>query len=220
VDVQGSTRHSISFNVAPNWTWYQYACITSSRVSDESKLCCGREIGFGQAVSYEIHRSNERGNLAFSHYGGTKKEQEASNLRGFPKIACFHKNDPYLLPFMEEVLDMVARHEVYLFLYGFLGYHHITITLEDMYKTAFITDSGMFVWIVMPFGLKNVPPTYQWTMSTTFREYLGMFMKLFMDDFSVFNDLKMHLAKFCLCFDKCWKFSISLNIEKCIFWSI
>jgi len=62
---------------------------------------------------------------------------------------------------MEEVLDMVARHEVYLFLYGFLGYHHITITLEDMYKTAFITDSGMFVWIVMPFGLKNVPPTYQ-----------------------------------------------------------
>jgi hypothetical protein len=60
---------------------------------------------------------------------------------------------------MEEVLDMVAGHEVYLFLDGFSSYHHIIITLEDRYKIAFITNSGMFVWIVMPFGLKNVPPT-------------------------------------------------------------
>jgi hypothetical protein len=54
----------------------------------------------------------------------------------------------------------------------------------------------------MPFGLKNVPPTYQWTMSMAFCEYLGVFMKLFLNDFSVFNDLKTYLAKLWLCF---WK---------------
>jgi hypothetical protein len=32
-------------------------------------------------------------------------------------------------------------------------------------------------------------------MSMAFREYLGVFMKLFVDDFNVFNDLKMHIAK-------------------------
>jgi hypothetical protein len=41
------------------------------------------------------------------------------------------KKDPYLLPFMEEVLDMVARHEIYLFLDDFSSYHQIMIALED-----------------------------------------------------------------------------------------
>jgi hypothetical protein len=38
----------------------------------------------------------------------------------FRKLNVAMKKDPYPLSFMEEVLDMVARHEVYLFLDGFL----------------------------------------------------------------------------------------------------
>ncbi len=71
--------------------------------------------------------------MAFFHCSGTKKELEAPNLHGFLKIECYHKNDPYPLTFMEEVLDMVVGHEVYLFLGGFSNYQHIIITLEDMY---------------------------------------------------------------------------------------
>jgi hypothetical protein len=33
----------------------------------------------------------------------------------------------------------------------------------------------------MPFGFKNAPPTYQLVVSTIFKEYLGVFMKLFLD---------------------------------------
>jgi hypothetical protein len=50
-----------------------------------------------------------------------------------------------------------------------------------------------------------------------FCAYLRVFMKLFLDDFNVFNDFKTHLAKFLLCFDKCREFGISLNPEKCMF---
>jgi hypothetical protein len=60
------------------------------------------------------------------------------------------------------------------------------IALEDKYKTTFIADWRAFVWVVMPFRLKNAPPTYQHVTSTTFKDYLGMFMKLFLDDFNVF----------------------------------
>ncbi len=42
-------------------------------------------------------------------------------------------------------------------------------------------------------------------------------MKLFLDDFSMFSDLDTHLPKLQLCFDKCRKFGISLNLEKCMF---
>ncbi len=54
-------------------------------------------------------------------------------------------------------------------------------------------------------------------MNMAFHEYFKMFMKLFLDDFNVFNDLKMHLTKLWLCFDKHQEFGIILNPKKCMF---
>ncbi len=78
----------------------------------------------------------------------------------FKKLNVTTKKDPYPLPFIDEVINIVARHEVYTFLDGFLGNHHISATLKDQHKTAFVYDWGVFVWVVMPFGVKNEPPTY------------------------------------------------------------
>lgn len=89
------------------------------------------------------------------------------------------------------------------------------IALKNRYKTMSIMDQETFVWLVMALGLKNVPPTCQWIVSLTFQEYLRIFMKLFMEDFNVFNVRKTHLAKLHLCFDKCHKFNINLNLDKC-----
>jgi hypothetical protein len=125
----------------------------------------------------------------------SKKNGKFQICMEFWKFNIATKKDPYPLPFTKKVLYMVARHEVYSFLDGFLGYHHITISPEYRYKTTFIIDWGTFVWIVMPFGLKNGPPSYQWIMNMRFHEYLRVFMKFFLDDFSVFNDFKMHLTK-------------------------
>jgi hypothetical protein len=67
------------------------------------------------------------------------------------------KKDPYPLPFIEEVLDMVARHEEYSFFDRFFGYHKIMIALKNQYKIAFITKWGAFMWLFMPFRLTNTP---------------------------------------------------------------
>jgi hypothetical protein len=42
-------------------------------------------------------------------------------------------------------------------------------------------------------------------------------MKIFLDDFTVHNDMKSHLMKFRLCFQKCREYKISVNLEKCVF---
>jgi hypothetical protein len=92
-------------------------------VLNEPKLHCNHETRFGQVASYEVHHPNGGGNLAFSHCGGTEKKWGALNLHGFLKIErCHEKKSLICLPF-KEVLDMVATHEVYSFLDGFLGYH-------------------------------------------------------------------------------------------------
>jgi hypothetical protein len=45
----------------------------------------------------------------------------------------------------------------------------------------------------------------------SFQRIFGVFMKLFL------NDLKTHMVKLQLCFDKCQEFGISFNLEKCMF---
>jgi hypothetical protein len=52
---------------------------------------------------------------------------------------------------------MVAGHEIYSFLDRFSDYHSIMTTSKDRYKTTFITTWGAFVWLIMLFGLKNMP---------------------------------------------------------------
>jgi hypothetical protein len=49
----------------------------------------------------------------------------------------------------------------------------------DRYKTTSVTDWEAFVWMVMPFGVKNGPPTFHKVVNKTFKEYLDQFMKIF-----------------------------------------
>jgi hypothetical protein len=42
-------------------------------------------------------------------------------------------------------------------------------------------------------------------------------MKIFLDDFIVYNDMKKHLQKLRLCFQKCKEYGINLNLKKCAF---
>jgi hypothetical protein len=89
-----------------------------------------------------------------------KKNGELRIYVDFRKLNVATKKDLYLLFFINKVINIIARHKVYTFLVGFLGYHQISIAFEDQHKTTFVTNWGAFVWVVMPFGVKNGPPTY------------------------------------------------------------
>jgi hypothetical protein len=67
----------------------------------------------------------------------------------------------------------------------------------------------------MPFGVKNGPPTYQRVVTKAFHKYIDVFMKIFLDDFTIFNDMSIHLEKLIKCFLKCKEYGISLNAKKC-----
>jgi hypothetical protein len=43
------------------------------------------------------------------------------------------------------------------------------MALEDQWKTTFITNWGAFIWVIMPFGVKNELPTYQRAITKAFR---------------------------------------------------
>jgi hypothetical protein len=81
-----------------------------------------------------------------------KKNGKLKFCIDFKKLNATTKKDPYPLPFTDEVLNIVTRYEAYSFFDGYLGYHQISIVLEDKYKTTFVTNWGAFIWKVMSFG--------------------------------------------------------------------
>ncbi len=56
------------------------------------------------------------------------------------KLNVTTKKKPYVLPFTNEVINTIVGHEVYTFLDGFFGYHHILIAPKDLHKTTFVTN--------------------------------------------------------------------------------
>ena len=71
---------------------------------------------------------------------------------------------------------------MFLFMDGFSGYNQIKMADEDKSKTTFITHWGIFVYNIMPFGLKNVGATYQRVMVTLFHDMIHHEIEVYVDD--------------------------------------
>ena len=76
--------------------------------------------------------------------------------------------DPFPMPWIDQLVDVTVGHPQMSFLDAFQGYHQIPLALGDQEKTAFVTPIGNYHYKVMPFGLKNVGSTYQRMMTKMF----------------------------------------------------
>ena len=135
----------------------------------------------------------------------------------YQKLNASTVTNAFPLPFSDEVLDAVARHEVYSFLDGFSGYNQLRMHLDDQEKTTFVTEWGVFVVVVMMFGLKTALATFQRAIQEIFNDYIPAFMQVFLDDFVVYNRKTKHFEHLRLCLERCRQGRLSLNPAKCAF---
>jgi hypothetical protein len=99
-----------------------------------------------------------------------------------------------------------------------LGYHQISLTIDDEEKIVFITPYGIFCYTKMAFGLKNGGPTYLKCIHIILEPQIGRNVKGYIDDIVVkskkHGDLLDDLKE---TFDNLRKYKMMLNTKKCVF---
>ena len=66
------------------------------------------------------------------------------------------------------------------------AYHQIRIKAGEEWKTAFCTRLGHYKYQVMPFRLTNAPATFQSYINNVLREYLDVFVTVYIDDILIY----------------------------------
>src|SRR4030067_2158510 len=136
----------------------------------------------------------------------------------YRKLNKATRKDHFLLPFIDQMLERLAKHSHFCYLDGYSGFFQIPIHPSDQEKTTFTCPYGTFAYRRMPFGLCNAPATFQRCMMSIFSDYVERIIEVFMDDFSVYGDsyelCLMHLEKV---LERCEESNLVLNWEKCHF---
>ena len=131
---------------------------------------------------------------------------------------CSSDLDNYPLPKMDHILQRVAGSSRISLLDGFSGYNQILVHEDDQTKTAFTTPWGTFMYVKIPFGLKNAGANFQREMDISFAKEIHEFLVIYLDDITIFSKANdEHLDHLRQVFIKCRKYGISLNPKMTLF---
>ena len=124
----------------------------------------------------------------------------------------------YPLPLISELIDRVKGAKYFTKLDLKSAYNLVRIKEGDEYKTAFRTRYGHFEYLVMPFGLKNAPATFQHFINDVLSEYLDEFAISYIDDILIFsNSLEEHHVHVRRVLKKLLENNLYVKLEKCEF---
>ncbi|KAL1206462.1 RNA-directed DNA polymerase-like protein [Cardamine amara subsp. amara] len=147
-----------------------------------------------------------------------KKNRKWRVCVDFTDINKVCPDDSFSLLHIDRLVESTAGHELLSFMDSFSPYNQIRMNPDDQEKTSFITDKGIYCYIVMPFGLKNVGATYQRLINRMFDKKSGTTMKFYIDDLLV-KSLKEseHIQRLDQCFKILNEYGMKLNPAKCTF---
>ena len=100
----------------------------------------------------------------------------------------------YTLPLIQELRDRLQGAKYFTKFDIPAAFHRIRIKEGDEWKTAFRTHLGHYEYLVMPFGLTNAPATFQAYINNVLREYIDVFVCVYIDDILIYSrTLEQHV---------------------------
>ena len=131
----------------------------------------------------------------------------------FRKVYSVTKTDTYPLPRIDDCIDSVGQAQ-YVSKFDLLkGYWQVPLTDAAKDISAFAVANGLFQYRVLPFGLKNAPPTFQRLMDKVISGLKNT--KVYIDDVIVHSkNWADHLKYIRALFDRLPLYQLTVNLSK------
>ena len=137
----------------------------------------------------------------------------------YRRLNAVTKVDAYPLPRIDDLLDSLGKSQWFTTLDLASGYWQVAMHPRDVEKTAFITPSGLYEFLVMPFGLNNAPGTFQRLMNWVLKDFIGIFVAVYLDDVIIYTKgaLELHMDHIQQVFQAFREANLSIKLKKCQF---
>ena len=137
----------------------------------------------------------------------------------YRKINAVTKIDAYPLPRIDDLLDSLGGANWFTTLDLASGYWQVAMHPDDIEKTAFITANGLYEFLVMPFGLNNAPGTFQRLMNWVLKDFLGLFVSVYLDDIIIYTKgpFELHVDHVKQVFQAFRDAHLAIKLKKCYF---
>ncbi|KAK3541219.1 hypothetical protein QTP86_016809 [Hemibagrus guttatus] len=124
----------------------------------------------------------------------------------------------YPLPLIPGALEHLRGATIFTKLDLRSAYNLIRIRKGDEWKTAFITPTGHYEYLVMPYGLANAPSVFQDFIHEVLREFLHRCVLVYIDDILIYSrSLAEHRQHVAEVLGRLREFQLFLKAEKCSF---
>lgn len=119
--------------------------------------------------------------------------KEAGQLRlctDYRRVNAVTIPDAYPLPRIDDLIDEVGQAAFVTKMDLTKGYYQIPLTETAQLISAFTTPFGLFQYLVLPFGMRNSPATFQRIMNNLLLDLDGV--SVYLDDILIFSDTWLH----------------------------
>jgi hypothetical protein len=138
----------------------------------------------------------------------------AIDYRSINKITV---KQTFLLPLIQDILDMTAGQKIYSVMDLQSGFHQIEVAKAHRERTAFISFAGLFQFTRLPFGLISAPQTFQSVMNEIKKE-LSSKCFVYLDDIIIASSHEEeHVSALKELFGVLCKNGLKLKLSKCHF---
>ena len=93
--------------------------------------------------------------------------------------------DSFLLPRIDQLVNVMARHELLSFVDTFSRYNQISMNELDEEHTSFIIDRGLYCYKAISFDLKNAGTIYQRLVNRVFKDLIEKSIEVYVDNMLV-----------------------------------
>ena len=151
-----------------------------------------------------------------------KKDRGLRIFVDYRHLNSVMKPETFPFPRINDILDQLGTAKYFTTLDLAAGYWQIRVSDNSIEKMAFVTPSGLFEYLVMPFGLMNAPAVFQQLMQCVLQGLNPTggsdFVFVYIDDILIFSkSLQDHVSHIGQVLDRLQEAGLKLKSSKCHF---